>query len=352
MLEYLPWSSSVLTDSLLEYKKGKFTILDIDLGGECNFTCIYCDSPDRQRKCTISISNIERFLKSRQFKWVHICGLGEPTFANNYELLIAILKMCEAYGVKCNMFSNIFNFTDELVEYVEKEILYILFKIDTLNDTYAANLYGIDSGKAQHQIENIKKLTKLVKIRDGCTNLAASLVPTNINLPVIVPLIESMYSSNIFPMIGDLENSGRGREHFDALNLSNKKLKQLKRDINSIIGAEYTVPQCPAVISSIHISADNNVIVDEYSGLSCSWFWLEEPRLKTLFQFTGDLSLEATTKMLLQYRQSRLDGVENWLIQQKEHSTIFGGCGGDIEALLEVYLDTQRGVTYKYGDLS
>ena len=91
-----------------------------------------------------------------------------------------------------------------------------------------------------------------------------------------------MCDSNVFPMIGDLENSGRGREHFDALNLSNERLEKLKCDISSIVGTDYSVPQCPAVISSIHISAENEVIVDEYSGLSCNWFWLEEPKLKAI----------------------------------------------------------------------
>jgi len=343
-MEYFPWSATVLSECLAEYKLGRFSVLDIELGGECNFTCIYCDSPDRKRKCKISVSNVERFLRSGQFKWIHICGLGEPTFGYNYELLIAILKICEKYGVKCNMFSNVFNLTDDLVEYVEREILYVLFKIDTLSNTYAANIYGIDAVQAQHQIENIKKLIRLVKIRDGCTNLAASLVPTNINRPIIVPLVRNMYDSNIFPMIGDLENSGRGREHFDALNLSNEKLEQLKHDINTIVGDEYIVPQCPAVISSIHISADNDVVVDEYSGLSCNWFWLEEPKLKTLFKFTEDISLEEATSRLLQYRQSRFDDVEDWLLQQKDSNIIFGGCGGNILALLETYLDVQRGM--------
>lgn len=344
MLEYLPWSKAVLDECLTEYKKGRFSVLDIELGGECNFTCIYCDSPDRKRSCKISIPTIERFLESRQFRWIHICGIGEPTFDRNYELLIEILKLCEKYGVKCNMFSNIFNLTDDLVEFVEKEILYILFKIDTLSNTHAANLYGIDVGKAQKQIENINKLTKLVKVRDECTNLAASLVPTNINWPVIVSLIRSMCGSNIFPMIGDLENSGRGREHFDALNLSGKKLGQLKREISGVVGTDYIVPQCPAVISSIHISADNDVIVDEYSGLSCNWFWLEEPKLKTLFTLTENTTLQEVSEKLMQYRQSRLDDVEIWLKQHKDPSTTFGGCGGDIISLLEAYLDAHGGV--------
>ena len=125
MLEYLPWSKEVLKSSLSTYRDGNFSILDIELGGACNFSCIYCDSPDRTIECKISLSIIKRLLRSRQFKWVHICGIGEPTFAHNYELLIDILRLCEKYDVKCNMFSNVFNLTDELIEFVKKDILYI-----------------------------------------------------------------------------------------------------------------------------------------------------------------------------------------------------------------------------------
>ena len=47
MMEYFPWSATVLSECLAEYKLGRFSVLDIELGGECNFTCIYCDSPEK-----------------------------------------------------------------------------------------------------------------------------------------------------------------------------------------------------------------------------------------------------------------------------------------------------------------
>lgn len=345
MIEYLPWSKTVLNECIAEYKHGKFTVLDIDLGGECNFTCIYCDSPYRKKPCSISLDTIECFLKSHQFKWIHICGIGEPTFSKNYDLLLSLLKLCEKYNLKCNMFSNVFNLTTELIEFIEKDILYILFKIDTFSNTHAANLYGIDSKQAQKQIENVKKLTNLVKIKNGCTNLAASIVPTNINHSVIIPIIKDMCDCNIFPMIGDLENSGRGKEHFNALSLSEPKLSQLKQEINNIIGVDYNIPQCPAVISSIHIDTNNNIIVDEFTGLSCNWFWLEEPKMKVLFKLTEKTTLHEVTKKLMLYRQAQIPKIIGLLDSYKTHSPVFGGCGGDVLSLLETYIEAHGGIT-------
>ena len=48
MLEYLPWAQSTLNTALEKYSRRFFSILDIELGGECNYHCVYCDSPDRK----------------------------------------------------------------------------------------------------------------------------------------------------------------------------------------------------------------------------------------------------------------------------------------------------------------
>ena len=144
-------------------------------------------------------------------------------------------------------------------------------------------------------------------------------------------------------MIGDLENSGRGREYFEVLHVNTQKLNRLKKDISDVVGADYAVPQCPAVISAIHISADNEIIVDEFTGLSCNWFWLEEPKLKTLVTLDKETTLEEVTSKLMDYRKSRLQAVQCWLSQHSDKNTVFGGCGGDIFSLLNAYLTVQEG---------
>lgn len=41
-----------------KYSRRIFSILDVELGGECNYHCVYCDSPDRNKKCKIPIDGI------------------------------------------------------------------------------------------------------------------------------------------------------------------------------------------------------------------------------------------------------------------------------------------------------
>ena len=41
LFRYYPWSSEVLYQALKRYSENKYTILDIELGGACNFNCIY-----------------------------------------------------------------------------------------------------------------------------------------------------------------------------------------------------------------------------------------------------------------------------------------------------------------------
>ena len=53
----------------------------IELGGQCNYKCVYCDSPSRNKESIISTSKIEEVLKTKKIDWIYICGLGEPTAA-------------------------------------------------------------------------------------------------------------------------------------------------------------------------------------------------------------------------------------------------------------------------------
>ena len=90
MIEYAPWSRKVLDESLRSYKNRVFNILDIELGGQCNYHCIYCDSPLRNKRCEVSIEKLRTAFAQKNIKWVFICGLGEPTANGNLELLIKI----------------------------------------------------------------------------------------------------------------------------------------------------------------------------------------------------------------------------------------------------------------------
>ncbi len=81
---------------------------------------------------------------------------------------------------------------------------------------------------------------------------------------------------------------------------------------------------------------DGTVAVDELTGLSCHWFWLEEPKIhsmKKAWEYSSYMDIE---KHIFAYRQERLQFVKNEAAKVKE--MVFGGCGGDIKELLSVYL--------------
>lgn len=336
MFEYLPWSEKERHKCLELYKCGEFSILDIELGGECNYNCVYCDSPDRKKSHSISLDEIERFMKIGTFKWVYICGLGEPTFNENYKSLINILQLCETYGLRCSIFSNISHLTKELKEYIKKRILFILFKYDTQSDALVKTLYG--TREPNDQLKAIAELKSLVCFENGTTNIAASIVPTQLNYNEILDIVSDCIDAHIFPLLGELELSGKGQTNYENLFLNAEELSALKVEIEKMWGGEYTIPVCPAVINGVHINNQSNVTVDAFSGLSCHWFWLQEPKTESLDHFGSELTPQEIAGRILTYRSKKTADVMCYL---KSHSSVggaFGGCGGDVINLFGEYL--------------
>lgn len=343
MIEYRPWSRLELSRSFEKYQRGILSVLDIEVSGCCNFNCVYCDSPDHSKKCMIDVSNIEKILASSPFDWVFICGLGEPTAGGNYRFFMDILHLCEKYNVMCSVFSNGYVCNEEIINYIDKGILHFLFKYDCTDFKLNANIYGTSNAKAKRQNTNIKTLLKHVHCENNMTNMGASIVPTKLNVGQIPQIVEECCRNNVYPLIGDLENSGRGQDHFSALSLSDDELRELKKDVESIIGEKYYMPVCPAVIAGIHISNNSDIVVDKISGLTCPWFWLEEPCLYTILKLNSETTLEEIRSNLLKYRNQQLDKVQEL---QATHSSAdsskFGGCGGDIKSLLDIYIKIQK----------
>lgn len=334
MIEYMPWSKAVFSDCLKEYAEGCLNILDIELGGQCNYHCIYCDSPSRNKYCSISIEKIEKVFCLSKIKWVFICGLGEPTYADNATLLKEILKLCEKYNSKCSIFTNLSRLDEEIESYISMGILNILFKYDSRNITDVMNLYGIPS--ANKQVYNINRLKKIVKCVDNCTNLGASIVPTKINKDKIIDIVKDCLDNNIYPLIAELENSGEAQNYYDQLSLSNEELWDIKKEVSKLIDKDYCIPICPSVIFGMHIRYDGKVTVDEFTGLSCHWFWLEEPRTKVIGDFHEE-EYEALVNKIIKYRMERIQAIKCLL--NKPIEFVFGGCGGDVAYMLNHYLN-------------
>ena len=334
MIEYLPWSTQVYETCLKDYLNGNLSILDIELGGQCNYQCIYCDSPNREKKCIVSINQIEKLFAEHPIKWVFVCGLGEPTATGNLNILLEILKKCEIYNAKCSIFTNLSVLSKELEAYIKKGVLNLLFKYDSLDFVKAMKLYG--TSNVNKQIFNIEKIKKFVRIQDGKTNIAASIVPTQVNKGEIISIVKDCMQNGIYPLIAELEDSGEAHEYYNQLALSEEELIEIKKSVNEIIKEEYIIPVCPAVICGIHVRYDGKVTVDDYTGLSCHWFWLQEPKTYVIGDFNND-NVCTLIDEIEEYRRRKFSNIKNILMEKTP--SVFGGCGGDAIALLQNYAD-------------
>ncbi|MBD5145458.1 MAG: radical SAM protein [Ruminococcus sp.] len=331
MIEYFPWSKKILEESISSYKNGMLPILDLELGGCCNLNCIYCDSPNRFKKFT-SMNKVKEFIQSGHFTWIFICGLGEPTFAENKAYLLDILELCKKHGVKCSMFTNLLDFDDKLFDYVIDDVLYVMFKLDSFEEEKIKKLYGNQKINFEQLQDNIQRLIQMTKENDGYTNVCASIVPTTLNFDELPKIISFCDRNNIFPLIGDLENSGKGQDVYLELKLSDDQLNKVKHLFNE----DYAIPICPSVLCGIHILHDGTVALDQSTGLSCHWFWLTEPcvyKMKNIFEFS---SYNEITDEIISYRYKRIPEVKK--IVGGLDNLVFGGCGGDIKTLLEEYI--------------
>lgn len=145
-------------------------------------------------------------------------------------------------------------------------------------------------------------------------------------------IISFCQDNNIFPLIGDLEDSGRGQDVYLELKLSDDQLMKIRE----LFDEDYSIPICPSVLCGIHILYDGTVALDKSTGLSCHWFWLTEPcvyRMKKVYEYTSYNEIAAE---IISYRNDRILEVKN-LIEGLDN-LVFGGCGGDVKTLLEKYV--------------
>jgi len=338
MIEYLPWSKKELEKTLNLYQNKFFSILDIELGGACNLSCIYCDTPQKKARSKINLDILNMLANRLSLNWLFICGLGEPTAKQNIDLLLKILNFCDKRNIKCSMFTNLLEINEDIVKYIQKGILYILYKLDTLDEKKMNIIYRTKKGKKILNI--IKSLEKYVMITDGCTNISASIVPTKLNENELLSLIEYCNERNFFPLIGDLEYSGKSKEQFEKLKISENDLFQIRLEIFNRFGYHYQVPICPAVIGGIHINHEGYLIVDRCTGLSCHWFWLKEPKIESLMKIDKHTDINNIFRKIMDYRNKKITYIESMLPQFKELP--FGGCGGDIKYMLTKYLEIHK----------
>lgn len=342
MKEFLPWSKKTYYDVVSKYRQGRLAILDVQISGSCNYDCVYCDSPNREHTCIINFSHLEHLINKEPgaFEWIFVCGLGEPLWGKNKEALLKLLSICEKTSMKCSIFTNGSQIDEAILNYVKKGILYPLIKIDTFSVDKANNIYGTkDAEKTLAAMESLFQMAK--SINSEYYSVAASIVPTSQNLLEIPQIVEKCLKNNVFPLIGQLEYAGKSTgDNYNSLLLTREELLELKEIINSQINDIYKVPICPSVIGGIHITNDGWISVDKRSGLSCSWFWLEEPAILKLCDVNSLISFREAEKMIISYRNKVYQQMNTIAEKIEEHP--FGGCGGNIRELTYEYLALQE----------
>ncbi len=142
-----------------------------------------------------------------------------------------------------------------------------------------------------------------------------------------------------FPLIGQLEDAGSCSKIFKDLEVKEEDLVKFRNYLSRTYGVNYEMPTCPATISGIHVTNTNNIILDKRTGLSCPWFWLDEPQLEVIGNIQN-MSYDEIVNSVLKYRQSKLLDVEN--MEKNIELYPFGGCGGNAKQLLRTYLDISQ----------
>lgn len=336
MLEYKPWAKEITT-SFLETSSKDLPILDIQLGGACNLNCIYCDTPKYGYPCLVDLASIEKLMNDGNVKWVYVCGLGEPTAHGNLEHLKQILAWCKEKSIGLSMFSNMVDIDQELLDYIDNGTLHVLFKLDTFDKERMSYLYGKDKGDII--LSNYHLLEEVTHTNNQVTNLAASIVPTSINYDELEKIIDYCMEKRIFPLIGQLESSGKcSGKLFNQLEVKEEDLLKLRTYLEQKYSIQYEIPICPATVSGIHITNTNHIILDKRTGLSCPWFWLDEPQLIEIGNIK-DMNYHEIVKKILEYRHQKLSSVIEMANNSKEYP--FGGCGGDVKRLLKTYINHQ-----------
>ena len=339
MIEYTPWSQRELTLAKNAHKEGRLVALDLEVGGECSFSCAYCDSPNRSLRAVTTAADVRRLVRPNHIRWLYICGLGEPTHPRNRTLLYKCINIARDCGLRVSLFTNCSGVDERLLSSVAEGVVFLLFKLDSLHPEVIEKVYGIDSGA--HMLRKIEKISEYVDFANGYTNIAASIVPTQLNREEIGQIATWCVDRNIFPLIGQLEAAGLGAEAYTDLSLSEPELWELRHRIEDALESKYSVPMCPAVMGGVHVNHGGKVVVDRMTGLSCSWFWLKTPDVEVLRDFGAACSWEDIEKDIMSYRQARVSAVRDVINDLRELPV--GGCGGDIVCLLRDYLKLLEG---------
>lgn len=343
MIEYIPWSKKVLNKALYKQKNGEIPTLDIELTAQCTGACcIYCDSKpsvcSHRQDGEIDFLTLKKSIlkaKSRGLNWVYTCGLGEPLEDDKFWNLIHLLKENE---ISLSMFSNgIFINDINVARELKENNVNIILKMDSFDNVAFDTILGI-KGTAD-KIYNARDLLLEAGFgsTNGYTDFAFSIVPTSISIDGIAEVICFAKKNGIFASIGELEYAGDvvNKNLINSLEISPKKIIDLKKIADMYIEGSYMRPICPCILTGLHIDNIGNCIVDEDTGLNCKWFLLKNPRTVKI----GNIQTDNINELFEKVNAYREDCFKNKIDNIKTTcnlSYIFGGCGGNPKDIISL----------------
>jgi MoaA/NifB/PqqE/SkfB family radical SAM enzyme len=342
MITYYPWSVKVLEECLKAYDKGALPTLDLELTAKCTkASCIYCDSrPDvgKRHSNELNYREIERLIKNAKemgLKWIYTCGLGEPLEDIKFRKMIDLIHELD---IRISIFTNGMLIDAQKARWLHESGVYIILKLDTFDEGKYDRILGVRGGaKKIYAALNHLLDVGYGKMKEDYTDLAFSIVPTQLNYNSIIDVILYAKERNIFPSIGELEQSGRTLENgrFSELSVTDNQVKTLKGKVDMLLWPDYKRPICPTILTGVHIDNKGNCIVDRDTGLNCKWFLLGEPDVRII----GNIRQHDLSDLYDKVKEYRRECFENNKreVQRCENTDfVFGGCGGDPKEIIRI----------------
>ncbi len=354
--EFAPWYHGSL-ETCLRYPKD-LLMLKLEVGSECNACCSHCPSSCRERPIDArhDFVAIDRLMRDMSFRHKRlqdqsyapytqgfICGVGEPTTADNREILDALLKLAEKYNFNLMIRTNLINWDKKLSQALGRHSLSVLANLACLNHKRLRQLMRIDSAKASLILSHFKELVALTQdnIDEFYTSgFAVQLVASLNTLYYMREVIERSLQLNI-PLA--MQESYMTREVDDFYcRVGSAELNECLNWLIDEHAFDYRPPICPAIFSAIAIDAEDYIVVDRETGLSCTQCFLEEREIYRICK-VSELPYKKIVQQILEYRLERLPVVREMVKSYQNHS-VLGGCGGRLEEILKLYLQIYESI--------